>query len=198
MSGSVIAKGRTIHIAYQSDKFGIKYAHATLNQQQSQWNWTISTVEPSGDTGAQPVGAEHCRPSIALDSQGDPHILYCVRPDLWHAAGSRTGSSWTWDLETVDQGRNNSNRVGDYPGLVWSSASGLHASYHDGDNGSLKYAHGSETGNAGWAWSTEIVDAPQGITTGTNTSIAIHDGSVYIAYHDESNGDLKLAHRTLP
>ena len=47
-----------------------------------------------------------------------------------------------------------------------------------------------------WTWVTETVDNPPKLdSAGKFTDIIVtDDGTIYIAYYDETNGELKLAH----
>jgi hypothetical protein len=97
--------------------------------------------------------------------------------------------AWEWDTEQIDS-------RGQSTSLTIDANDGLHVAYYDSPADALKYASGMyDSGTGMWSWETQIVDDPAGENVGQFTAIAVHDsGSIYIAYYDATNGDLKLAH----
>ena len=102
---AVGADGR-IHLAYAVDVSGtdpnvLHYATRNLGL------WSITRVSPSGQWGVNP--------SIAVDSQGHPHIAYqdAKTSDLWYARW--TGSAWAIELVAATGSR------GHWPALVLDS-----------------------------------------------------------------------------
>ena len=96
---------------------------------------------------------------------------------------------WGWNSEQVDS-------RGGSTSLAIDKNDGLHVAYYDSVANALKYASGEyDSGTDMWSWETQVVDDPVGENVGEFTAIAVHDsGSIYIAYYDVTNGDLKLAH----
>lgn len=91
------------------------------------WNdssWVIETAGLRGSLG---------RPSLALDSHGQPHVT-CGGVVLKYA--TRRGSSW--DAETVDSAPAGS-LGGGFTSLVIDSTGHPHIGYFDPTNGDLKY-----------------------------------------------------------
>lgn len=86
----------------------------------------IEVVDPDSSAGEYT--------SIALDSQGRPHIAYYdfINKDLKYAWW--TGS--TWIITTVDR----TGDVGKYASLALDGSDLAHISYYDVNNNSLKYA----------------------------------------------------------
>ena len=72
----------------------------------------------------------------------------------------------------------------------------MHVSFYDAGDDALKYSSGTyDSASETWSWQTEIVDDPAGENVGQYTAIAVHDsGSIYIAYYDVTNENLKIAH----
>jgi hypothetical protein len=75
----------------------------------------------------------------------------------------------------------------------------LHVSYYHAQDRILKYARGSTSSVGDLTWSTEVVD--DSFEVGAYSAIDLDydvlgffTGSVYIAYSDDQNGNLKLAH----
>lgn len=88
--------------------------------------WNIQTVDSEGHAGTST--------SLALDSEGYPHISYRdfnIR-DLKYAAFD--GSAW--EIQTIDS----EGFVGEYTSLALDSADNPHISYYDYTNEDLKYA----------------------------------------------------------
>ncbi|HEC80650.1 MAG TPA: T9SS type A sorting domain-containing protein [Firmicutes bacterium] len=121
--------------------------------------WHIETVDSVGDVGKDT--------SIALDSNGYPHISYydSTNYDLKYAKWTGSG----WDIETVDSGGSAGTSIAldsnDYP----------HISY----NGStiLKYARWT-----GSDWDIEVVDSSS--EAGGYSSIALDSNEYpHISYH---------------
>ncbi|WP_144060459.1 hypothetical protein [Archaeoglobus sulfaticallidus] len=110
---------------YYNNTFGeIKYAEMFFNPIQHEWERVIETVDSSG-------GGRH--PSLALDSNGNPHISYydATNGDLKYAYKDANG----WHIETVDS----EGDVGKYTSLALDSNGYPHISYYDATNGDLKY-----------------------------------------------------------
>ena len=114
--------------------------------------WCIETVDSDGKVG--------WGTSIALDTNGYPHISYFdpINDDLKYAKW--TGSEWS--LETVDS----DGSVGWYTSIALDSNGYPHISYYDTTNEKLKYAK-----RTGSEWSLETVDSDGSV--GWYTSIAL-------------------------
>src|SRR4051812_49834327 len=100
----------------------------------------------------------------------------------------RDNLAFPWQSEVIDN--TTSADVGAYCSVALSGGAGgrLHVAYYDRINGDLRYAR--KDGNG--AWSRFLVDAQGNV--GTYTSIAAEsNGTVHIAYRDETNHALKLA-----
>jgi len=142
--------------------------------------FTTENVDATGTTGFWT--------SLALDSQGDPHISYydLGNGDLRYA--KRTGG--VWSFETVDAGGN----VGSYTSIAIDAQGNPHISYYDETNLDLKYATKDLASNV---WTIQTVDGGGGIAVGLYTSIAIDaQGLAHISYYDQTNGNLKYARRS--
>ena len=122
--------------------------------------------------------------SIALDSQGFPHISYYdwTNGDLKYAYKDASG----WHIETVDS----AGDVGKYTSSIALDSQGFpHISYYDNSNDNLKYAYKSASG-----WHIETVDSEGWV--GKYTSIALDSrGWPHISYYDATNKDLKYAYK---
>ncbi|MDI6791459.1 MAG: FlgD immunoglobulin-like domain containing protein [bacterium] len=138
--------------------------------------WSIQTVDS--------VGAVGWDPSLALDTNGYPHISYhaATNGDLRYARWTGSG----WDIQTVDS----AGSVGWYPSLALDTNGYPHIGYCDGTNNDLKYAKWTGSG-----WDIQTVDS-EGYA-GNYTSLALDtDGHPCISYYDRSNENLKYARWT--
>ncbi len=154
---------------------GIEYAVYDGN------TWTVELI-PSGSI-------EYANAtSLALDSQGDPHITYFdhVGRTLKHA--TRSGGVWT--IETVD-----SMEAGQFSSLAIDGSDNLHISYYQNiqdSTGIVKYAF-----HDGSAWTLSLVDSLHYVYRGFDgarnmTSIKLNSANQpHISYSDEKI--LKLA-----
>jgi hypothetical protein len=143
--------------------------------------WRVFTLDAHGDSG------NHS--SIAVDSNGNPHISYhnyippepppCGDP-LKYAVWD--GSSWTLDI-VDDQGF-----VGTHTYIALDGNDIPHISYCDDTNWNLKYAKKNATG-----WDIETVDS---WPTGEHSSIALdNNGYPHIAYDDDQERAVKYARK---
>ena len=166
------------------------------NSSPDDWTWEIKTaVDPTNGSAGQ-------YSSLALDSNGNPHVVYFHSGgnDLEHAWATmkpRSGE-WVWQSEKIDT----VGKVGKHASLAIGPGDRLHVAYYDETNKALKHAtkkldHATGLGLSTWVVST--VDDPPSQNTdqgvGLYTDIIVADsGNVYIVYYDSANRDLKLAH----
>jgi hypothetical protein len=178
-----VAPDNSLHVSYftPSNSGTVRHAWGVWDASNTTWQWTIT------DVGSNAGGYT----SLALDSNGHPHITYTRGSGLEHAWATWNSATlaWEWTTEQVDsRGRSTS--------LTIDANDSLHVAYYDSSANALKYASGMyDSGTGMWSWGTQMVDDPAGENVGEFTAIAVHDsGSIYIAYYDVTNGDLKLAH----
>jgi putative cofactor-binding repeat protein/parallel beta-helix repeat protein len=106
--------------------------------------WWIQLVDSTDNVGYYS--------SIALDSNGNPHIAYSDMSNWNLKYASWSGSEWT--IQVVDSLERVNTFASMAPSLAIDSSDNPHISYVDDENANLKYA--SWTGSA---WSIQTVDS---------------------------------------
>jgi hypothetical protein len=167
----------TPHIAYAN----VRTENASLRY--ARWNgtsWDVEVLE-----GADVLHLPVFSVLLVLDRHNTPHIAYTdVRNRLVKYA---TRVSGKWHLQVVD-----ALAQGAYPdrnGLAVDDDGRPYISYYDAGSGRLKVAH-----MAGDKWVAEIVDQA---FAGLNSSLHIHNNTLWLTYADETGNRLKSAHRPL-
>lgn len=154
---------------------------------------TVWDVDGMADTsGPIPVGGFEGGYYASITLDGDtPHVAHWNKEDGGLRYATFDGSAWAAeDVETGD--------VGQFTDIVVVDGEPL-ISYYDYDAGALKVARKGATG-----WQTEVVDGgdigPDAIEAeidapdvGLYTNLLVDEtGTVYLAYYDRANGDLKV------
>lgn len=127
-------------------------------------SWEIEIVDSFSQVGEST--------SIALDSQGNPHISYYDRTNSALKYAKLVDGDW--EIETVDS----EDDVGRYTSIALDAFDNPHISYYDATNRDLKYA--------GWIheeWVIETLDSYGEV--GGYSSIAVDTNNcVHISYYD--------------
>ena len=160
-AGSLVGQYCSIAVG-SDDKPRISYFESNNsdgNLKYARWtgtSWNIQTVDSKGDVGY--------RTSLALDSDGNPHISYLDKTngDLKYASWSGTG----WDIQVITQLSGDTS-------LALDSAGNPHISYVKG--GSLMYTFWDGT-----SWNIQTVDS----SFVDDCSLALDSyGNAHISYH---------------
>jgi len=119
----------------------LAFALAPIATAQVNPAWSIETVDSEGSVGKYN--------SIAVDSEGNPHISYYDYTNNYLKYAKWTGSTWT--IQIVDSAGYGNMNV--YTSIAVDSADNPHISYYDVTHDYLKYAKwtGSE-------WTIQTVD----------------------------------------
>lgn len=170
-----IDKNNFIHIVYYDSKnMVIKYA-TNLNNK-----WEISTI---GHIEIDTYYNTTNPLSLALDSKGGLHIVYCDEKE--ERITYLTNSLGTWQSQIIEN-------------LKWISTpcsvsiavdfyDKIHISYYNSVSENLKYAT-----NLSGIWKTEVVDNSKG--SGINNYILVNrEKEIHIFYFDYNSKDLKYA-----
>lgn len=171
------AQGR-FHLAYANVSSGTEGIRYGL------WdgaNWKLDVIEGLTQTRGEVVGYSN---TIAVDAAGVPHLAYSNMSDPQLRYATRKNDRW--EVQVVDRLAN-----AGYPdrhSIALDAAGNPYISYYDAGRGLLKLAR-----RIGPRWSTEVVDANGGFTS----SLAIHEGTVWISFGDRSGSGLKVVRMSI-
>jgi serine/threonine protein kinase len=156
------------HLTYLDDYSSqVIYTHFAGDRYQDQ---PLGQAEPNGQSFP-----------IAVDQNGEPHLLYQAAEGGLTYATQKDGT-WLW--EKVDAKRS----AGYFSALALDAQGNPHVAYYIKDEKTLWYAR---KGNNGWE--TYLVDDSGDV--GQYPSIAVDkSGFVHISYYDASHQDLKYAY----
>jgi hypothetical protein len=126
------------------------------------------------------------RPSIDVDTAGNPHIAYT---QTWPTYGVRY-STWTgshWEGDWIEQGGSDTGLIGTFPQVLVGDDGVPHVIYADLMHGLLKHAF-KEDGT----WQIETVDAigtqaTGGLLSGSMAAAMDSRGGIGVAYYDGAN-----------
>jgi len=122
--------------------------------------------------------------SLAIDSQGNPHLTYYdgTAQDLRYA----TRSDGRWEIETIDADGN----TGWESSLVIDDHDVPHVAYYDAEELTAQYAVRTQNG-----WETNSLNEPgHGYPLGADTSLAIDEGGVpHLAFRDARRRTINYA-----
>tara|TARA_B100001741_G_scaffold134525_2_gene110834 strand:- start:2078 stop:5197 length:3120 start_codon:yes stop_codon:yes gene_type:complete len=177
-SALLIDSNDNAYIAYQDrDQSKLKF---TTNKSGS---W----IAYAPDTGGYNIAYPGYFSSLAMDDQGQFHIAHydSDNDDLRYSTGVPNGA---WNTDVVDS----SGDTGRNPSIAIDAAGDPHIVYRSWNGWKLKYATLNPS-SPDWQVST-IETGSVGDGTGESNSIFIDDeGTMHVAYTDETNGVLRYA-----
>ena len=167
---------------------GEDYLHLALNN-----SWSLGYVRTHLDAlGASPTvedlgGSMVARPSIAVDSQANPHIVHHFRDAGLHYA---TTGGVGWSSPTIFDG----NMLRD-AAIAIDDDDRVHVSFidisSDLNEDAIYYTRRGE----GSSWDTEEIDLD--FTVAQNVDIAVDESHVHIVFRNRDSQTLKYARRGL-
>ncbi len=168
-----------MHIAYAN------VAATTAGARYALWDgqrWTTEVLEGLSENRGQMVGYSS---AIAIDKDEDPHVTYVNESDPMLKYAVRKNGKW--QIEAVTKMLNVAYPDRNSIGLDDNNQP--YISYYDAGHGTLILAHKVDQ-----IWMLETIDNNG---AGFTSSLAIHDGQIWISYADETNRGVKVARRDL-
>ena len=177
-SAIIIDENDNAYIAYQ-DRGQSKLKFAT--------NKSGSWITYAPDSGGYNIAYPGYYSSLAMDHQGQFHIAHydSDNDDLRYSTGIPNGA---WNTDVVDS----SGDTGRNPSIAIDAAGDPHIVYRSWNGWKLKYATLNPS-SPNWQVSTIENGGSVGDGTGESNSIVIDDGTIHVAYTDETNGVLRYA-----
>jgi len=173
---------------YPHISYGEAVGNIIVDLKYAQWTgsgWAIETVDYGGLTDVEWEGDDT---SLALDSNGYPHIAYFDAVNLNLKYARWTGSEWM--IETVDSG----DRTGFYMSLALDLSDNPHISYQNRYWDEYYEVWYYQLRYAWWTGSSWEIDTIDSGDAGWYTSLALDaNGYPHISYYDSTNNDLKYA-----
>ena len=172
---AIDSKGRP-QVAYANVKYetaGLRYAI---------WNgssWETEILE--GNAGPTPLFSV----GMVLDKNDTPHIAYSLTETGTIKYATKVGKNWV--TQAVDRVRQVA--YPDRNGIAVDPQGNPCISYYDAQQGALKVACRQNN-----KWLVETLDTN---SSGFTSSLAIDNGTLWVAYADEMGKSLKVAHRPL-
>ena len=165
---------------YDFTNHSLRYANFTGK------TWVIQTVDPNCNSLEYTEGSDT---SLAIDSQGHPHIAYCTTTNGQIPTAVVKYAEWNgsvWSLITIDAGNSHSlDLIYGFPSLALDSFGYPHITYigrHPGDNNiCVEHAYWD-----GFTWNYQNIDYSHGTyqpTSVPHTSLKIDKQDIpHVAY----------------
>ena len=172
-----------------NDKAYISYLDRSTSKLKFTTNKSGSWIPYAPDSGGFSTGYPGSDTSLAVDHQGRFHIAHFDshedNEDLRYSVGVPNGA---WSNTVVDS----SGDTGRNPSIAIDAAGDPHIVYRSWSGWKLKYATLNPS-SPNWQVSTIENGGSVGDGTGESNSIIIDDGTIHVAYTDETNGVLRYA-----
>ena len=173
-----------------NDKTYISYLDRSQSKLKFTTNKSGSWIPYAPDSGGFSTGYPGSDTSLAVDHQGRFHIAHFDshedNEDLRYSVGVPNGA---WTTTVVDS----SGDTGRNPSIAIDAAGDPHIVYRSWSGWKLKYATLNPS-SPNWQISTIENGGSLGDGTGESNSIVIDDeGTIHVAYTDETNGVLRYA-----
>jgi hypothetical protein len=172
---SIAASGDLVAVAYQeAGAADLRCAVST----DSGATWHRYPVDAAGTTGLYT--------STAIGSTGTIHIAYheSVTADLKLAWSADAGV--TWSFNTIDS---SAASVGQYASIALNGAK-VYAAYYHATNADLRFAWAPTPGGT---FTNTPIDSPGNVGQYSSLRYDAPSDTIWLAYHDATNGRLKIA-----
>ena len=198
LSMGVLPDGRPVAAFYDATDGALGFAIATLAADGTV-AWSYEQADGYADAGGLDTGDRGKYVDLVVAANGDIWLAYqdLANENLRYAR--RYYLSGEWENGVADDNSNPSSASGMFASIALDAAGNPVVAHYDGGLGELRVAHWNGSGFDG-----EVVDEgtapdvvegedPVEANVGLFPSLQIVDGTEYIAYHDQANGDLLLA-----
>ena len=160
--------------------------------------WERSGVDGyAGDGGLDP-GDVGLYTSLAIASDGTVWVAYQDQQNTTLKVGSRAADADEWTLVTADTGSGSGSDVGLWNSLALDSSGNPVVAHFDDEEGALRLSTWNGSG-----FGTEVLDEGEDAVgdtgevvearVGEYAKVFVDGSTVYVAYYDAANGDLKLS-----
>ena len=198
LSMDVLPDGRPVAAFYDATEGAVGFAIASL-EADGTVKWSYEEPDGYPDAGGLDPGDRGKYVDMAVASNGDVWLAYydLKQENLRYAR--RFYLSGLWENGLADSDGNPSSVSGLFPSIALDGSGNPVIAHHDSGLGTLRIAHWNGTAfdaevlDEGTAPSVGEEEEPVEASVGAFASLQIVNGTEYVAYYDQANGDLLLA-----
>ena len=195
LSMGVAPDGSLVTSYYDRDQRALGFAIGEIRDGGQVW-WTHEQVDGYPDDQGLNPGDVGLHTSMKVADNGDVWVAYYAQQNGALKVAHRQGGEWTTELADAGGGLNPD--TGRWASLDLDADGNPVVAHHDESSGTLRVSRRDADGN----WSSAVAfEGEDGIDSegntieakvGTYARLLIHDGTEYIAFHDEVRGSLEL------
>jgi hypothetical protein len=198
LSMGVLPDGRPVAAFYDATAGALGFAIATIASDGTV-SWAYEEPDGYADAGGLDSGDRGKYVDMAIAPNGDVWLAYqdLGAENLRYAR--RFYLSGLWENGFADENSNPTSASGMFASIALDASGNPVVAHHDGGLGELRVARWNGSGfdgaviDEGTAPEAAEGEDPIEANVGLFPSIQIVNGTEYIAYHDQPNGDLLLA-----